>query len=68
MRMGIEIATILKGSTSTISTPRNWLFLVANVEETIRHCKGSVPEQIVNSWSTDLTAFDAVRRKYFLYK
>jgi hypothetical protein len=29
---------------------------------------GVAPEKIVASWSPSLTAFDQVRRKYFLYK
>jgi hypothetical protein len=29
---------------------------------------GVPPEKIVASWSDSLTAFDKVRRKYFLYK
>jgi uncharacterized protein YbbC (DUF1343 family) len=68
MRMGIEIATILKKLYPNNFDPTKLVFLVANAE-TIRQLQDSVsPEQIVNSWSTDLSAFDSVRRKYFLYK
>ncbi len=68
MRMGIEIASILKHLYPNNFDSTKLMFLVANAE-TIRQLQESVsPEEIVASWSTDLNAFDAVRRKYFLYK
>jgi uncharacterized protein YbbC (DUF1343 family) len=68
MRMGIEIATILKRRYPDNLDPAKLLFLVGNAE-TIRQLQDGVsPEQIVNGWSSDLAAFDATRRKYFLYK
>jgi hypothetical protein len=30
--------------------------------------KGDSPDAIVNSWAASLAAFDATRRKYFIYK
>jgi uncharacterized protein YbbC (DUF1343 family) len=68
MRMGMEIATVLEKR-----YPRNFdalklMFLVANAD-TIRELQEGTPaEQIVASWSTQLNEFDALRRKYFLYK
>lgn len=68
MRMGLEIATVLKKLYPADFDPTKLLLLTGNAE-TIRQLQESVPpEQIVASWSTDLSAFDALRRKYFLYK
>jgi uncharacterized protein YbbC (DUF1343 family) len=68
MRMGIEIATILKKLYPNNFDPAKLMFLIANAE-TVRQLQEAVPpEQIVASWSTDLNAFDTLRRKYFLYK
>ena len=68
MRMGIEIATILKKLYPDNFDPAKLMFLIGNAE-TIRQLQEAVPpEQIVASWSTDLNTFDTLRRKYFLYK
>jgi uncharacterized protein YbbC (DUF1343 family) len=68
MRMGIEIATILKRLYPNNLDPAKLTFLIANAE-TIRQLQEAVPpEQIVASWSTDLNTFDNLRRKYVLYK
>jgi uncharacterized protein YbbC (DUF1343 family) len=68
MRMGVEIATVLKNLYPANFDPAKLLLLTGNAE-TIRQLQESVPpEQIVTSWSTDLSAFDTLRRKYFLYK
>jgi uncharacterized protein YbbC (DUF1343 family) len=68
MRLGIEIATSLKRLYPANFDPAKLLLLTGN-DETIRQLQdGASPEQIIASWSNDLTAFDAVRRKYFLYK
>jgi uncharacterized protein YbbC (DUF1343 family) len=68
MRVGIEIATALKRLYPTNFDPAKLLLLTGS-DETIRQLQdGASPEQITASWSNDLTAFDAVRRKYFLYK
>jgi uncharacterized protein YbbC (DUF1343 family) len=68
MRMGIEIATLLKKLYPNAFDPAKLTFLVANAE-TIRQLQDNVsPEQIVASWSSDLNAFETVRRKYFIYK
>jgi uncharacterized protein YbbC (DUF1343 family) len=68
MRMGIEIAAILKQLYSSNFDPAKLLLLTGNAE-TIRQLQdGTPPDQIVSSWSAQLSAFDATRRKYFLYK
>jgi uncharacterized protein YbbC (DUF1343 family) len=68
MRMGIEIAGMLKKLYPNNFDPGKLMFLVANTE-TIRQLQdGMPPEQIVDGWSTGLSAFDTLRRKYFLYK
>jgi uncharacterized protein YbbC (DUF1343 family) len=68
MRMGIEIATILRKRYPNDFDPAKLMFLVGNAK-TIRQLQdGASPEQIVSDWSSDLAAFDATRRKYFLYK
>jgi uncharacterized protein YbbC (DUF1343 family) len=68
MRMGVEIATILKKLYPTQFDPAKLVFLVAHAG-TIRQLQdGALPEQIVASWESQLHDFDALRRKYFLYK
>jgi uncharacterized protein YbbC (DUF1343 family) len=68
MRMGLEIATVLKKLYPANFDPAKLLLLTGNAE-TIRQLQDATPpDQIVASWSTDLSAFDTLRRKYFLYK
>jgi len=68
MRMGVEIAAILKKLYPDKFDLEKLLLLVGDAE-TIRQLQAGVPpEQIVASWSSDLANFDTVRRKYFLYK
>jgi len=68
MRMGVEIAAILQKLYPKQFDPEKLLLLIAN-SDTIQQLQASVaPEKIVASWSTALTAFDQIRRKYFLYK
>jgi uncharacterized protein YbbC (DUF1343 family) len=68
MRMGIEIATILKQLYPASFDPAKLLLLTGNAE-TVRQLQDATPpDQIVASWSSDLSSFDAIRRKYFLYK
>ena len=42
--------------------------LVGNQETIDMLVKGDSPDAIVNSWTASLAAFDATRRKYFIYK
>jgi uncharacterized protein YbbC (DUF1343 family) len=68
IRMGIEIATILKKRYPNDFDPSKLMVLVGN-EETISMLeKAAPPDEIVNSWTPSLTTFDATRRKYFIYK
>jgi len=68
IRTGIEIAAILLKLDPKQFDPEKLLLLMGN-SDTIRQLQsGTPPEEIVASWSTALTAFDQIRRKYFLYK
>jgi hypothetical protein len=66
--MGVEIATILKQLYPTNFDPAKLLLLTGNAETVRQLQEAAPPDQIVGSWSSDLSSFDAVRRKYFLYK
>jgi uncharacterized protein YbbC (DUF1343 family) len=68
MRMGIEIATLLKQFYPDKFDPAKLMFLVGNTE-TIRELQaGTAPEKIVDGWSADLSVFEQARKQYFLYK
>jgi uncharacterized protein YbbC (DUF1343 family) len=68
MRVGIEIATVLKKLYPGNFDPTKLLELLGNAE-TIRQLQNDTPpDQIVASWSKDLDAYDAVRKRYPLYK
>jgi len=68
MRMGMEIATILKKLYAEKFDPEKLLVLVGNAE-TIRELQaGTPPEKIEESWNADLAPFEQLRKKYFLYK
>jgi len=68
MTMGIEIASILKQLYRDHFDVQKMLFLVGN-EQTIRQLQQGVPAtEIVKGWETDLRTFEALRRKYLLYK
>ena len=68
MRLGIEIAAILKRLYPEKFDPEKLMQLIGNAD-TIRQLQENVaPEQIVESWNADLSAFEQVRKKYFLYK
>jgi len=68
MRLGLEIAAILRKLYPDQFDPAKLLLLTGNAETIRQLQKGVAPEQIEASWSNDLSAYDAVRRKYFLYK
>jgi hypothetical protein len=42
--------------------------LIGNSDTIQQLQAGAAPEKIMASWSTALTAFDQIRRQYFLYK
>jgi uncharacterized protein YbbC (DUF1343 family) len=68
MEMGIEIATILKRLYPSNFDVEKLMFLLGNADTVRQLQEGVSPEAIVSSWSNDLGAFDAIRRKYFIYK
>ena len=68
MRMGMEIATILRKLYPEKFDPEKLLALLGNAE-TIRELQAGTPaEKIEESWKADLSTFDQLRKKYFLYK
>ncbi len=68
MRMGLEIASVLKKMYPDEFDTAKTIALLGNAL-TVQELKDGVPpEKIVADWSSDLSAFDAKRRKYFLYK
>jgi len=68
VRAGLEIAAVLWRLYPREFDAAKTLLLLGN-EATVRMLlEGTSPEEIVRSWSADLAAFDAVRRKYLLYK
>ena len=68
MRLGVEIAAILKKLYPDKFDPEKLLTLVGNAGTIRQVQEGVPPEQIVASWSSDLANFETLRRKYFLYK
>jgi uncharacterized protein YbbC (DUF1343 family) len=68
MQMGMEIATVLKKLYPEKFDPEKISALVGNAE-TIRELQaGTSPEKIVEGWNGDLSTFELLRKKYFLYK
>jgi len=68
MHIGMEIAALLQKRYPKDFDVAKIVLLVGN-DETIRQLQAGAPaDQIIASWSADLAAFDATRRKYFLYK
>jgi uncharacterized protein YbbC (DUF1343 family) len=68
MRMGVEIAATLQKLYPKHFDPEKLLLLVGNSDTIQQLQAGAAPEKIAASWSAALTAFDQIRRKYFLYK
>src|SRR5207253_9589040 len=68
VRMGIEIATILKKRYPNDFDPSKLMPLVCNQESFDMLEKADAADAIVISWAESLAAFDATRRKYFIYK
>jgi len=68
MRMGLEIASLLKKMYPDKIDVGKSLTLLGN-DGTVRQLgEGIVPEKIVASWKDDLAAYETMRRKYILYK
>ena len=68
MRIGLEIAAVLHQKYPDHFDVAKTLQLLGN-DSTIQQLQaGTPPNEIVAGWAKDLTAYDAVRRRYFLYK
>lgn len=68
MSMGIEIASVLRGLHPEKFDADKTLLLLGNAK-TVKQLEAKAPaEQIVASWKAELAAFEAMRRKYLLYK
>jgi uncharacterized protein YbbC (DUF1343 family) len=68
MRVGLEIAALLQKLYPKQFDAGKLLLLLGNADTVQQLAAGVSPEKIIASWAPALTAFDAVRRKYFLYK
>ena len=68
MRMGLEIALVLKKLYPENFDPAKLEQLIGNAETMRQLQAGTSAEEIVSSWSPDLAAFEQLRHKYFLYK
>jgi len=68
MRVGLEIAAILHKKYPDHFDVTKLLFLIGN-DSTIQQLQSGTPaNEIIASWTKDLAAYDATRRRYFLYK
>jgi uncharacterized protein YbbC (DUF1343 family) len=68
MRVGLEIAAELHKKYPEHFDVTKILFLVGN-DSTIQQLQSGAPvSEIIGSWAKDLAAYDAARRRYFLYK
>ena len=68
MRIGMEIAALLHQRYPKDFDVSKLITLVGHDGSIGQLDSGANPEQIVAAWSHDLAAFDATRRKYFLYQ
>jgi uncharacterized protein YbbC (DUF1343 family) len=68
MRMGLEIAAVLRKLYPAQFDPAKLLELTGSAETIRLLGENTPPEKIVASWSADLTAFEQMRKNYFLYK
>ena len=68
MSMGIEIASVLKELYPEKFEAAKTLLLLGNVES-VKQLEAKVAaDQIVAGWKAELAVFEAMRRKYLLYK
>ena len=68
VRAELEIAVLLRKLYPEHFDFAKLLFLTGNAETIRLLQEGASPEKIVSSWTADLTAFDQMHKKYFLYK
>ena len=68
MRLGLEVAGILKKLYPKDFDSDKLVGLLGNAGTVQQIEDGVPPEKIVSSWSDALSAFEQVRRKYFLYR
>jgi uncharacterized protein YbbC (DUF1343 family) len=68
MRMGLEIAALLRKLYPVQFDPAKIIELTGNAETIRLLGENTPPEKIVAGWSADLAAFEQMRKKYFLYK
>ena len=68
MRMGLEIAAVLKKLYPDKVDLAKTITLLGNAATVEELRVGAPPDKIVADWNDDLAAFEKTRRKYFLYK
>jgi len=68
MRMGLEIAALLKKLYPDKVDLAKTLTLLGNAVAVQQLQNGIAPEKIVDGWKTDLAAYETMRHKYLLYK
>ncbi len=68
MRMGIEIAVILRKLYPKQFDSDKLILLLGNSQTIEKLRSGASPSDIVASWEVDLKAFQGVRAKYLLYR
>jgi uncharacterized protein YbbC (DUF1343 family) len=68
MRMGLEIAAVLKKLYPDKVDLAKTLTLLGNAATVEELRVDAPPEKIVADWKDDLAAYEATRRKYMLYK
>jgi uncharacterized protein YbbC (DUF1343 family) len=68
MRMGLEIAAVLKKLYPDKVDLAKTITLLGNATTVQLLQDGVPPEKIVADWKDDLAAYEKTRRKYFLYK
>jgi uncharacterized protein YbbC (DUF1343 family) len=68
MRVGLEVAAILQKLYPKQFDVSKLITLVGNSDTIQQLQSGVAPEKIIASWSDSLSAFEQIRKKYFLYK
>jgi uncharacterized protein YbbC (DUF1343 family) len=68
MRMGLEIAAVLKKLYPDKVDLSKTVTLLGNAATVQQLQEGVAPEKIVAGWKADLAAYEAIRHKYLLYK